>query len=441
MGTSAFGDRKVSVSLGPDGQLVPTDEWRDYHPDYCEERAREARPASQAVDFVVYQHTEQQGGRTRNQITVTAQVRDLESGISVEQRQGEATNMTGVDRADEGWTSDALEEAFAQLQTPMAAPESPCGEVRLEHVAGREVGDDFVFQAGYQGHGQHLGYAWDFGDGAAAEGRSLQRPRHVYSDEGTYPVQVTVYGPDEEVHSQTVQVRVRPSEEANLATCTFRAEVNGAIEGTFEGTATVAFDAEGRSRRGDGPEPGGRRLRPERGPLPVVPPGRETGTLRGTMSVAGHGPDVDEGLIGFFAQQEHYGDFVSVEVQESRVIPYSHLPASLRESMTSFVGVANASEQFEAMMQDPQARAEYEAQVGDVAVRGVVEGQLTQNYGQGLEALQQTPQQITFRGEFDAGGALWGCDPEGALDRMREQWRGASEQIKELMREQGEGGR
>lgn len=414
--------RTVSFLLGPDGRLVPTDEWRDYHPDYCKARARHTRPASSRVSFRIVRNTERHDGRTRNQLWVFGRVADLGTGRYTEASEGEATNMTGVDRADEGWAADALEEAFAGLQTPMAAPESPCGEVRLEHVSGREVGDRFVFQAGFQGHGQHLGYAWDFGDGATAEGRSLQRPRHVYADKGTYPVRVTVYGPGDEVHEQAISVQVDDEPEADLATCTFTAEVSGAIQGTFDGTATAQFEGEGSVAEVTDVrlEGGGFQL-----DFSMYPSGHRVGRLE-TLSATSANLSIGDDMLEMFYfpnGTDRVGGHATVQIEESRTISVAQMPPEL---LLFTLGMAGGGrEQAEAMLADPETRAHFEEQVGDIAVRGVVEGQLFQTPL--IEPFRE-PAQVTFRAEFDAGSETLACDPAGFPDRVRAQMEALQEE-------------
>ncbi len=423
--------RHVGFQIGPDGTIIPNGEWRDFHPNYCKEQARSMHDPSTLMDFKIVRLTERSDGVTRNQLTVFARLSDAETGVLTHASEGEATNMTG-EHAGEGTVADALERAFANMAgVGLRAPGDPCGAVRLEHVSGEEVGDPYVFQAGFQGHGQHLVYTWDFGDGATAEGRSLQRARHGYETAGDYDVTVRVPGRDGAMHSQTIRVHVDDGE-LDAATCTFTATVSGAIVGEFEGTATVMFDSEGGAAQVTDLT-----LEAEGFDLSVglYPSSHRVGaaeTTHGTMATAGHGPDVREEAFGFFALQEDYGDFVSVDIEESRIIPWSRLPESLQSATAEMFGggAGRMAEAMAAMSREDRAR--YEAQVGDVVVRGTLEGQLTQNGGKLVEALGPAPEQIAFDASFDAGGNTFACDYEGFPERIRQQWEDVRRQMEDV---------
>ena len=138
---------------------------------------------------------------------------------------------------------------------------------------------------------------------------------------------VRVPGPNGEVHSQTIRVSV-DDDEPDFATCTFHGEVQGAISGTFEGTATVSFDSEGRAAQVTDLE-----LETTGFDLNVgLQPAHRMGApvMGSVLSVAGRGQDADEGAFEIFGQQDDYGDYVSVDIRESRVIPWRRMPASLR---------------------------------------------------------------------------------------------------------------
>jgi PKD repeat protein len=211
--TTGGGDRAarhVGFWIGPDGYVIPDAEWRDARPNYCKRQARYLRAPTQLIDFEIHRNTEKADGVTRNQLWVFARVTDAETGTMTNASEGKATNMTGVQREDEGYVADALEMAFADMGgLNPKAPAGPCGEVRLEHVQGTDVGDPFVFRAGFRGFGKALVYTWDFGDGSApAEGRSLQVPTHVYEKKGTYEVSVRVRQMSGETSTGTISVDV-----------------------------------------------------------------------------------------------------------------------------------------------------------------------------------------------------------------------------------------
>jgi hypothetical protein len=188
-------NQHVSLTIGPDGHAIPSGEWQDLRRNYCKRQARYMRGASTLLDFEIYRNRERLDGVVRNQLFVFARLIDVESGKSIEQREGKASNITGEQRASEGYAAEALEAAFAKMERQPKAPDGPCGEVRLKHVEGEKVNDAFVFRAGFRGFGKALVYTWDFGDGSeTAVGRSLQRATHVYDAEGTYEVSVRVEG-------------------------------------------------------------------------------------------------------------------------------------------------------------------------------------------------------------------------------------------------------
>lgn len=202
-------NRHVSVVIGPEGHLLPTRAWRDMHPNYCKQQARYMRGASQFLDFEIYRSTERHDGVTRNQLTVTARLSDVKTKTTIEQSQGEATNITSEQLDSEGYTADALEAAFAKMGPVAEAPDGPCGEVRLQHIGGRNVGDEFVFRAGFPGvHNPSLSYTWNFGDGSAPPSGAGKIARHVFGEEGTYEVSVTVEGENVEPGTQTIRVEL-----------------------------------------------------------------------------------------------------------------------------------------------------------------------------------------------------------------------------------------
>ena len=449
--------RHVRLHIGPDGHVIPKPEWRTYHPNYCKQQARYMQETDKVLDFKIIRSTERANGVTRNQITVFARLRDRASDgtlTTLQQREGEATNMTGVQRADEGDVADALEAAYAKLQgLAVQAPASPCGEVRLEHVAGEEEGDDFIFQAGFQGsYGRYLDYTWNFGDGSGPVSGG-KRGRHVYDEEGTYEVSVYVEGENVEPGMATIEVEVE-GEDAEPASCTFTAEVSGPISGTFEGKATIAFDSEGGTARATDLT-----LESEGFDLKVgLRPAHQVGaaeTLEGTMVVASsetpvvntlnentgplQGRKVTNGLFQQFSIQDE-SDFVTIEVQKSRVIRWKDLPKSLRDysrRMFSRMAGGRAAQPGGAM--SPQDRSRYEQQVGDVAVQGVLHGRLKQS--KLITGLVEEAKQITFRAEFDAGGSTFGCDYEGFPQKMEQRLNQVRQQMEQLKRERQGGGR
>jgi len=214
----AMSDQLVGFAIGPDGQLIPTQEWRDYHPEFCKQRSREMLAPESFIEFKVTRTSERLDGAERNQIYVFARLRDAESGKIIEQHEGEATNMTGVDRPDEGDVADALEQAFSKMQASAAPPDSPCGAVPVEHLAGEKVGEDFDFLAGFRGsYGRYLDYTWDFGDGSGPVSVG-KNATHVYNAPGTYVVSVEVDG--ENMDPATGKVAVEVVEEASMVRLT-----------------------------------------------------------------------------------------------------------------------------------------------------------------------------------------------------------------------------
>ena len=448
--------RHVRLHIGPDGHVIPKPEWRTYHPTYCKQQARYMQETDKVLDFKIIRITESANGVTRNQLTVFARLQDRASDgtlTTVQQREGEATNMTGVQRADEGDVADALAAAYAKLQGGVQAPASPCGEVRLKHVAGEEEGDAFVFQAGFQGsYGRYLDYTWNFGDGSGPVSGG-KRARHVYDEDGTYEVSVYVEGENAEPGMATIEVEVEGGD-AEPASCTFTAEVSGPISGTFEGKATIAFDSDGGTARATDLT-----LESEGFDLKVgLRPAHQVGaaeTLEGAMVVASsetpvvntlnentgplRGRKVTNGLFQQFSIQDE-SDFVTIEVQRSRVIRWKDLPKSLRDySRRMFSQMAGGRVAQPVGAMSPQDRARYEQQVGDVAVQGVLRGRLKQS--KLITGLVEEAKQITFRAEFDAGGSTFGCDYEGFPQKMEQRLKQVRQQMEQLKRERQGGGR
>ena len=128
------GVRRVRLWIGPDGRVLPTPEWRSFHPDHCKEQARYMESSAWLLNLKIF--AEDLG--THN---VAAQVIDVKTGVI------QAQQMSG-------WTegvAGAVNAAWDALGAEVGAPGDPCGEVRLEHVAGEKVGDEYVFRAGFLG--------------------------------------------------------------------------------------------------------------------------------------------------------------------------------------------------------------------------------------------------------------------------------------------------
>lgn len=224
------GNVRVSVGLDSDGRLVPSEAWQTANGEYCRMRVRYAAQAVETLVFKTYKITETLNGTTRDQYFMYAQVLDSknstiqaqqESGISAmykagfEVPQGASPDKDSLVVGMEAALSGLTYRGTSQSAAPKAPASSPCGDIRLVHVSGSEVGEDITFMTGFSGSDpQGLSYSYYFGDGTSENGAD-RTTTHIYSpDEGTYSVRVEVSGSvdGENVSgNQTIQVRIGAS--------------------------------------------------------------------------------------------------------------------------------------------------------------------------------------------------------------------------------------
>lgn len=202
--------------------------------------------------------------------------------------------------------------------------------------------------------------------------------------------------------------------------CEFIADVSGAISGHFEGKAVVGFDTgtDGRTAKITDLtlESDGFNLKVGlRSPATVG----EAATAKGDafpvassrIDVVNRSNEYAEPFIGprFSGNemQKMFGrngdkDFVSINVHKSDVIPWGDLPIVLRRYLADTMG-------------EPEIVGHGE-QVGDVTVKGVVEGQLSQT--RLIKGLAEKNQQIHFRARFKAQSEIYECDYDGFAEKM-----------------------
>lgn len=247
------GERRVWVSIGPEGNIIPGAEWRDGHKEYCKQRARETLEPAQRIRFKLNRLTETDAGKTRYQYFVFGGVIDTATGSINHQQEWESSVMQDIGATSgvrENPDADALfalmSEAMDGMPLKPRAMVGPCGEIRLEHVSGSQVGEPIVFQAGFQGsYGRYLNYTWDFGDGSAPEDIG-KRAQHVYARNGTYPVTVTVEGKDVEPSSKTLEVVIGGSLALHFSSrIEMRAPGDTRIVSKFESVVPLSISADG----------------------------------------------------------------------------------------------------------------------------------------------------------------------------------------------------
>lgn len=212
--------RRVTVQIGPDGQMMPSVDWQKNHPAQCKKQARETNSASQRLTFEMLRITESLDGLTRHQYFTTVRLIDAESNIVRKKADGESTvgqisSGTGglMDNPDADGLPDALGKAMQSIGVNLGAPTDGCGDIRLTHQFGSSVDEEFGFVAGYQNEsGPNVTYEWDFGDGFAA-GSGDQLGRHIYTQEGAYTVTVHVSGEGVRDGSASIAVLVKEEEE------------------------------------------------------------------------------------------------------------------------------------------------------------------------------------------------------------------------------------
>lgn len=222
---------RVSVGLDSKGRLVPNEDWHAANGDYCRVRARYAAQAVETLVFKVYLTSEVDlSGTTRDQYYMFAQILDSEtSRIQAQQEGGVSAMYQAGFEVPEGETPhrdtlaigmeralDGLKYAKTNVSAePKAPASSPCGEIRLVHVSGSEVGEYITFMTGFEGvDTPGLTYGYLFGDGTS-EDPAPRTTSHIYSEKGTYTVDVYVRGTvdGEDVSgNQTTQVEIGSSE-------------------------------------------------------------------------------------------------------------------------------------------------------------------------------------------------------------------------------------
>lgn len=105
------GDRTLTMNIGPDGNLIPTGEWRDANADYCGEQDRYVKGAVKRLEIKVFERD--------GVYNAFAQYIDIESGGIEEQRK---TTSSGL--------QDAINTAWGKLNTAIGPATDPCGAQR-----------------------------------------------------------------------------------------------------------------------------------------------------------------------------------------------------------------------------------------------------------------------------------------------------------------------
>lgn len=221
---------RLIIPIDADGQIIPNTQWRDAHPEYCKMQARKTAVPSQQLLFTIYKGQESvdaekvrgmgeiTGQLVRIQYTVEARLVSLEGegrnstslpSISESTWMGVQKSDYALGNPDEEMLTEALGDALDNLGAKVGQPTNGCGDIRLEHLFGDQVGQPVTFLAGYQGYyGNTLNYRWDFGDGSSNSADSKQ-VSHVYTKDGTYAVTVHVSGTHMEPGSQTISVTIK----------------------------------------------------------------------------------------------------------------------------------------------------------------------------------------------------------------------------------------
>src|SRR5699024_2007211 len=114
----------------------------------------------------IYRNVETADGVTRLQYDAHASVMDMNSGTILGAADGASTVVEdsqpqgGVrDNPDSAGIMEAFTAVFPELQASLAgqgvpavnAPKGPCGDVHVEHLSGRRVGESIQFRAGFEG--------------------------------------------------------------------------------------------------------------------------------------------------------------------------------------------------------------------------------------------------------------------------------------------------
>lgn len=211
--------RLVRVQIGPEGHMIPSEDWQLYHPAQCRKQARETNAAAQLLTFQMQRTTESLDGLTRHQYYTYVRLIDAESGIIKMMAEGESTvgrttaNDGLMENPDAEGIPQALNKAMQKLGVTIETPSDGCGDIRLVHQFGSVVDDEFGFVAGYQNESaSSMTYDWDFGDGSAA-GPGDQVGRHVYTAKGSYTVTVHVSGEGIRDGSASINVTVKEEDD------------------------------------------------------------------------------------------------------------------------------------------------------------------------------------------------------------------------------------
>ncbi len=196
--------RSVHVFIGPDGHMMPSEAWRFTHPAQCRKQARETFEPVQILTFEIQRITETLNGLTRHQYFANARLSDIDVGpdkLLMARRSSTGGSTVGryptgsggkLSLADYDALVPAFRDAMQNLGIDFGSPGDGCGDIRLTHLYGAKVDEEFGFLAGYQNESvPNMTYEWDFG---GAGGHGDQIGRHVYPAKGTYTVTVHVGG-------------------------------------------------------------------------------------------------------------------------------------------------------------------------------------------------------------------------------------------------------
>lgn len=259
------GHPTVGVYIDENGLLTPTPAWHEFNEEYCMHYARYKTPSTNVLQIEVIKTTETDAGMTRSLYNFFARNIDMHTSrldvaaddtytvmYDASQDSGGIRNNPDYE-AMEMIIPGMLDDLFASSGVTGIA--DPCGDIRVEHVSGDQIGEDVYFLAGFEGgFGTHLTYTWDFGDGSTPAELD-KTPTHVYNEEGTFTVTVTVSGDNVEPMTGTVDVTIGGSYALYFQTTTtgdfpeglnLRTAVEGEIpiaateDGTFFGEGMIS---------------------------------------------------------------------------------------------------------------------------------------------------------------------------------------------------------
>ena len=103
------GYRRIKMWIGPDGNIIPSGEWRDAHSDYCGQN-ESLKGAVELFNIKVYP--------VADSYFAFAQYIDVSTGKILEQREGQDSDL-----------QDAINEAWNNLNTPVGAMTNPCSQL------------------------------------------------------------------------------------------------------------------------------------------------------------------------------------------------------------------------------------------------------------------------------------------------------------------------